>query len=511
MSSDYNIYELLELLSKDNLEVTINSNDTAERLCLSLSWMLKEIDEDGSIVPSFLSKGILYLFSEFLQLFFSQLSSTCEFSPHIFTSFEDILEILNSIADTGIQTKCTVVLQFGEDLICYINNHLLPFHFRLKIVKYTNLLFERCPTYVKDCLYSKTSYKKNLKNALKLISSIGDYEFQVGIIECVFRAISKQKRVEALNALCPPAILSSILAIKDEHFEADCRRVLNTFNSRQGAHQRVFSIPCLGITLGNLQLHKPKDDNYKEFWIDFNTTSKRISFYCSQIVDNEDPQETDEDIWETVCILKDYVQEIFSNDDDDDILTVQFTFLPLSLELIPGLTLEKSSFIKISFKDKDAVMKAIQEIFCNQKCSIAKNQICIKENKKSSFPSKAFIPSANVEQDDLDKDTAQSIVSSQQSASRSVRKSSVPSEIMSSQHSTDGRYCEVSAIRICQQFPSPGTLNHAQILKKTASTQMPGVKVNNEPVNQKQKKIYKNLSQKHDKKEQQQEPYLHLL
>ena len=50
------------------------------------------------------------------------------------------------------------------------------------------------------------------------------------------------------------------------------------------------------------QLHKPEDETYSEFWVDFNTGSQRITLFCNQ----ENP-----DLQVRVCDIYLYIRKFY--------------------------------------------------------------------------------------------------------------------------------------------------------------------------------------------------------
>ncbi|XP_052826219.1 putative mediator of RNA polymerase II transcription subunit 26 isoform X2 [Octopus bimaculoides] len=420
-SSEYDINDFLESLHQGIFQKTLQYQTCLKQLTHVFSWLLGELEENPSVIPDLTSQGILDLCSDCITIFL-ELSEEQKLNPLSLPVFEHILEIVIVIANTSTEIRCTLVLKFTDLLMDCILKGRLPFLIRLQALKYSNLLFERCPSSVKENLNLKPQHQNNLKSIIKLISTVGDYEFQVAIVEYTFRSISKKCRSQNLSNLSDPNIFSFINSIKDETFESDCRKCFNAFNSNQGMYQRVFSVPCNAIYFGKLKLNKPKDESYKYFWVDFNVTSQRVTFYCEQVNGSEDP-ECEEDVWETVSICKEDVMEIiYEVSEDDQLAIIYFLFFPSMKEILPGHTLKKGSSMKMTFQDKDAVCKGIQEIFCNPKCSVAQKAIPINDGYKKDSHQKV-----RVERSPYEHVLNESFNSS---TMKTMRKCSVPSECM---------------------------------------------------------------------------------
>ncbi|GAB1600085.1 hypothetical protein Ahia01_000286000 [Argonauta hians] len=307
-ASDYNLNDFLESFKQGVFQKTLQYQTCLKQLTHIFSWLLGELEENPSVIPDLISEGVLDLIN--CISLFTKLSEQRKLKPLSLPIFELIVEILNVIANSSTEIRCSLVLKFSDLLVNCILNEYFPFPIRLMALKYSNLLFENCPSSVKETLNLKPQHQNNLKNVIKLISTIGDYEFQVAVVEYTFRSISKKYRSKELPHLSDSNIFSFISFINEETFENDCRKYLNAFNSNQEVNQRVFSIPCTEIYFGKLQLHCPKEEPFKHFWVDFNITSQRITFYCEQVNCSEDIYE--DGGWETVNICKEDVMEILS-------------------------------------------------------------------------------------------------------------------------------------------------------------------------------------------------------
>uniref|UniRef100_A0A096LTC1 Synaptonemal complex protein 2 Spt16M-like domain-containing protein n=1 Tax=Poecilia formosa TaxID=48698 RepID=A0A096LTC1_POEFO len=114
---------------------------------------------------------------------------------------------------------------------------------------------------------------------------VGDYEFQVSLLEALCRLTPRREREQRANQWFDSSdIRSTFCDIRDADFEVDCRRFLNFVNRYHGDQRRVYTLPCLKAFLSSTQLFRPKDEKLDKFWIDFNVGSGCVSFFI------DDPQ-----------------------------------------------------------------------------------------------------------------------------------------------------------------------------------------------------------------------------
>ncbi|XP_042318381.1 synaptonemal complex protein 2 [Sceloporus undulatus] len=189
----------------------------------------------------------------------------------------------------------------------------------------------------------------------KRILDAGDYDLQVAITEALCRMTSEKQREELASQWFPMEFVTNAFkGIKDIEFETDCRKFLNQVNGMLGDKRRVFTYPCLSAILDKHELQIPADDNLEEFWIDFNTGSRSISFYVA--ADDEGHQ------WETVCIPEEEVATyIIEEKDKSKLLTIHLCN-PMSVGVQEG---EK---IILHFDSALEILDAVRKVYGATKC-----------------------------------------------------------------------------------------------------------------------------------------------
>ncbi|XP_070194233.1 microtubule-associated protein futsch-like [Littorina saxatilis] len=126
-------------------------------------------------------------------------------------------------------------------------------------------------------------------------------------MEFLFRILPRKLRqIYSEDVIKDSDMLQEFLAVRDSCFEVDCRKFLNHLNSSLGERRKVLSFPCKTITFGPIELQKPCDEGYNNFWLDLNAGSKRIIIFCenSQL---SSQVSTGEDCWDTVSVWQDDV------------------------------------------------------------------------------------------------------------------------------------------------------------------------------------------------------------
>ncbi|XP_049608062.1 synaptonemal complex protein 2 isoform X4 [Syngnathus scovelli] len=230
------------------------------------------------------------------------------------------------------------------------------------------------------------------------IMHCGDYDFQVSLIEVLFRMTTADQKKKL------PAVWFSLAQvacafgqIHPLEFEADCRTFLNFVNGLQGDNRRVKSYPCLEVFLGNVKLLKPADDNPDKFWIDFNLGSQSISFYFSCA-----DEKSQTGYWESICIPE---NEIHSYSVTEKGMK-QILHLQLSAVIMAGSV--KGSNIFISFCSTLDILQTVRCIYGQGKIKSTFGKrstvnmtlnIDIEENKSQQN----LVPETQVSQDNDDK------------------------------------------------------------------------------------------------------------
>ncbi|KAM9829390.1 uncharacterized protein sycp2 isoform 2-T6 [Syngnathus typhle] len=231
------------------------------------------------------------------------------------------------------------------------------------------------------------------------IMHCGDYDFQVALIEVLFRMTTADQKKKL------PAVWFSVAQvacafgqIHPLEFEADCRTFLNFVNGLQGDNRRVKSYPCFEVFLGNVKLLKPADDKPDKFWIDFNLGSQSISFYFSCA-----DEKSQTGYWDSICIPE---NEIHSYSVTEKGMK-QILQLQLSAVIMAGSV--KGSNIFISFCPTLDILQTVRCIYGQGKIKSTFGKrstvnmtlnIDIEENKSQNL-----VPETQVSHNDDDKST----------------------------------------------------------------------------------------------------------
>lgn len=109
------------------------------------------------------------------------------------------------------------------------------------------------------------------------ISTYGDYDFQVTLIEALFRMYGKNAIMSKLTDLIPESqeLSESFANINGDTFDEDVRRFLNTLNQ---SSKKVFSIVCSAIFLGNTKCGQPMVSKTEHIYF----CVSPVSFYCEK-------------------------------------------------------------------------------------------------------------------------------------------------------------------------------------------------------------------------------------
>lgn len=88
------------------------------------------------------------------------------------------------------------------------------------------------------------------------LTSYGDYELQLTIIEAIFRLYGKTEINKRLKDLIPESeeLSQTFADINPSTFDEDCRLFLNNINQK---HEKIFSIICDSVLVGNTVCEQP--------------------------------------------------------------------------------------------------------------------------------------------------------------------------------------------------------------------------------------------------------------
>ncbi|KAG8133317.1 hypothetical protein E2320_011117 [Naja naja] len=154
-----------------------------------------------------------------------------------------------------------------------------------------------------------------MKEFVKTIQDVGDYDIQVALVEALFRLMLKKCRDDMVHSWFEDQYVTEVFRqIKDGDFETDSRKFLNELNERLGDKRRIYSIPCKVAYADLIELKKPADDKLEGFWIDFNYGSESISFYLESLEDI---------LWESIRLSKEDISSYYLQEEQGEkILTI---------------------------------------------------------------------------------------------------------------------------------------------------------------------------------------------
>ena len=300
----------LSILARKSLQCSPPSAPDIERLMLLLQAVMHvagdEEDQCSEGLMLWLQHGLIDMVSDiFITALHCVRKSNDENGRKLYV---EVLDTIGAISDFSVKAKEKMVEIYGGQLLQVVIAPSFIFVTRLEALKTLNVVMEKCPVQIREKFKGVPGHMENIQKLGRLIHEAGDYEFQVGIIETLFRLTHKPQRESFSKSWFQNEKLhKSFLAIKDTEFETDCRILLNSVNDpTTNQCTSVISLPCQTVSLGKLPLRKPEDAKYSDFWVDFNTVSHRITLFCEP--DQTDDEE--ESLWETVAIWDDNIQSL---------------------------------------------------------------------------------------------------------------------------------------------------------------------------------------------------------
>nr|XP_020660001.1 synaptonemal complex protein 2-like [Pogona vitticeps] len=269
--------------------------------------------------------------------------------------FEDFFDILMVVHDTSSKGKIQILENFILRTCALATDKNINIYIQQEAVRKLNTMLNAMPRDIRKKIISTKEMLHVMNDMGKRILEAGDYDLQVAITEALCRMTSEKQRGELASQWFSMEFISNAFkGIKDSEFETDCRKFLNQVNGMLGDKRRVFTYPCLSAILDNYELQIPADDNLEEFWIDFNTGSRSISFYVA--ADDEGNQ------WETICIPEEEVDTYIIEEKDQKKVLIIHVNNPISVDTKEGdkITLHFDSALEIA----DAVSKVYGATKC---------------------------------------------------------------------------------------------------------------------------------------------------
>ncbi|KAL9835316.1 synaptonemal complex protein 2 [Geothlypis trichas] len=227
----------------------------------------------------------------------------------ITTLAEHFFITLLIVCDSRPEGKMQILENFVLRTCSLITDARINICVQQEVIKNLNLLLDKTPRDFKKKILSTREMLLAMSEMGRTILHAGDYDTQVALTEALCRMVAEKQRRLLASQWFPMEFVSiAFQGIKDSEFETDCRKFLNQVNGMLGDKRRVFTFPCLSAALDEYELQMPSDENLEEFWIDFNTGSRCISFYVG--AEDADQQ------WETVIIQEEDVN-MFSLEEKD--------------------------------------------------------------------------------------------------------------------------------------------------------------------------------------------------
>ncbi|XP_006819579.1 uncharacterized protein LOC102802393 [Saccoglossus kowalevskii] len=293
---------------------------------------------------------------------------------------QKLFDTINDISDNSMKGKAIMVSTFSELLLELAVNTNKCFHIRMEAFKILNPLFEGIGNEARTILREKSDVKNLIQRLGRLIYTAGDFDMQIAIIEALSRMTLKSDRSQLSKEwFIRPSHIADFNSIRDQQFETDCRHFLNRLNSSMGDKQRVFSLPCLSASLGDVQMQKPIDENLHEFWTDFNSPG---------------------DLWETIAVGESDFEE-YSVGDSVDCSELMITLKKDANELFTFLPNTHSRVLRLAFPKQYPLIKIATICFGLQKLhttskrhkvSVASNNLAVHKADSSGDVSDPTYP-----------------------------------------------------------------------------------------------------------------------
>ncbi|XP_062835067.1 synaptonemal complex protein 2 isoform X3 [Anolis carolinensis] len=264
--------------------------------------------------------------------------------------FEDFFDVLMTVYNTSCEGKVQILENFIWRTCTFIADKRINIYIQQEAVRKLNTMLDAMPRDTRKKIISAKEMLQAMNDMGRRILDAGDYDLQVAITEALCRMTSEKQRGElASQWFSMEFVTNAFKGIKDSEFETDCRKFLNQVNGMLGDKRRVFTYPCLSANLDKHELQIPADDNLEEFWIDFNTGSRSISFYVA--ADGEGHQ------WETVCVPEEEVKTyIIEEKDKNKLLTIHLCN-PMSVGVQEG------DIITLHFDSALEILDAVKKVY----------------------------------------------------------------------------------------------------------------------------------------------------
>ena len=98
---------------------------------------------------------------------------------------------------------------------------------------------------------------------------------QISLLEFLFRISSSTELAHNLFS-SRPELGRAFVSISRGEFEIDARVFINVLNKSLGERTKVWTLPCLKAEVSQVEIYKPREAKYTEFWVDFNEATRYI-------------------------------------------------------------------------------------------------------------------------------------------------------------------------------------------------------------------------------------------
>ncbi|XP_067679241.1 synaptonemal complex protein 2-like [Haliotis asinina] len=327
--------------------------------------LVKSCRKDEATFCLLLEAGLPNLIVESIGVF-REVSSLEGVAPLL----EELLDTVNLISESGAHGQASMVKSICGPYLDLLLGEFCSLSQKTEISRSLNIILETCPFAVKEILLKKSEIIEKLRHLFQLIITVGDYEFQIGLLECMFRLVPRKVRAQYTLKFIQRRFLDQFLDIRDANFETDCRVFLNEVNRTAGNNGRVFSVPCEKAIFGKRKLNKPNDDDYDEFWVDFNYGTRRITLFCEQDVmeNNSQMSQGEQDLWETLSVsLGDVKSYSYTEHDNIGISSIE---LKKDINcLYPNMMQCSGKLFELFVQTKYNPRKALMSVFGSEKCA----------------------------------------------------------------------------------------------------------------------------------------------
>ncbi|XP_015666311.1 synaptonemal complex protein 2-like [Protobothrops mucrosquamatus] len=167
--------------------------------------------------------------------------SSTEGRKQLLDSFRQHLGHLatESNVNCALQQEESTFDQFGIAKLCFLSFSLFLSITETKALRTLNSLLANVTREEKKAFAASEEMCLLMKELVKTIQEVGDYDIQVALVEALFRLMLKKQRDDLVHSWFEDQyITKAFKEIKDTEFETDSRKFLNELNERLGDKRR---------------------------------------------------------------------------------------------------------------------------------------------------------------------------------------------------------------------------------------------------------------------------------